>query len=84
VTTAADAVLLHAPDEDHLAFALAAARMIFTQDADFLRFDAAGSRHARIAFCRSESRSIGEIIRMLVLIWEVLDAESVRNHVEYI
>jgi predicted nuclease of predicted toxin-antitoxin system len=40
VTTAADANLLTASDEDHLAYALRETRVIFTHDDDFLR-----SRH---------------------------------------
>jgi arylsulfatase A-like enzyme len=37
VTTTADAQLLSADDEDHVAFALREGRVIFTNDADFLR-----------------------------------------------
>jgi predicted nuclease of predicted toxin-antitoxin system len=37
VTTTVDAGLLSAPDEEHLAFAKRDARVIVTQDSDFLR-----------------------------------------------
>jgi predicted nuclease of predicted toxin-antitoxin system len=51
VTTTPDAGLLHAPDEDHIAFGIAHRRVVFTQDQDFLRLHAAGRPHAGIAFC---------------------------------
>ena len=41
VTTTVDAGLLHALDEDQIAYAHPEDRVIFTQDADFLRLDAA-------------------------------------------
>ena len=37
VTSTAEAGLLHARDEDHLAYGVATGRVIFTQDQDFLR-----------------------------------------------
>ena len=84
VTTTADAGLLRATDEEHVAYAAAQGRVIFTQDADFLRLHAAGAQHAGIAYCHQESRSLGDIIRLLVLIWELLDPEEMRNRVEYL
>jgi predicted nuclease of predicted toxin-antitoxin system len=84
VTTTADAGLLHAKDEGHLAFALSEGRMIVTQDADFLRLDAMKMPHPGIAYCQQESRTLGEIIRSLVLIWEIYDSDEVRNRVEFI
>lgn len=44
--------MLGASDEEHLAFALAEGRVIFTLDADFLRLAAAGHEHAGIAYAR--------------------------------
>ncbi|WP_277128056.1 DUF5615 family PIN-like protein [Chlorogloeopsis fritschii] len=70
-------------DEQQLAFTLAESRVIFTQDADFLRFHQAGVNHAGI-YCTQGSRSIGEIIRSLILIWEWLDVEEMRGRVEFI
>jgi predicted nuclease of predicted toxin-antitoxin system len=84
VTTSADAGLLHATDEEQLAFVTAESRVICTQDADFLRIDAAGTQHPGIVYCHQESRSLGEIIRRLVLIWEVYEPEEMKNRVEFI
>jgi predicted nuclease of predicted toxin-antitoxin system len=84
VTTTRDAGLLSAPDEEQLAFIRSEGRVIFTEDADFLRLHAAGESHPGIAYCHQQTRAIGEIIRGLVLIWEVLEPDDMRNHVEYL
>ncbi len=84
VTTAGDANLLSAADEDHLAFALAERRVIATHDADFLRLHAAGTPHAGIVYCHTESRSIGQMVRSLVLIHECLTQEEMEGHIEWL
>jgi predicted nuclease of predicted toxin-antitoxin system len=84
VTTTPDAGLLEASDEQQDAFAFAEHRVIFTQDEDFLVWHASGAPHAGIAYCKKDTRSIGEIIRGLVLIWEVYDQEAMENRVEYL
>ena len=62
VTTTPEEGLIATPDEVQLEFALSQGRVIFTQDADFLRLNEAGVTHAGIAFCRPSSRSIGAIV----------------------
>lgn len=84
VTTSAEAGLLHATDEEQLAYARAEGRVVFTQDADFLRLDAAGEPHPGIAYCHPESRSIGEVIRRLALIHEIYEADEMRDRVEFL
>jgi hypothetical protein len=84
VTTAADAGLLGAEDTAHVAFALAEGRVIVTNDEDFLALHGRGTEHAGIAYCHQQSRSVGETIRGLMLLWEFLDPEDMRNHVEFI
>jgi predicted nuclease of predicted toxin-antitoxin system len=76
--------LLGASDDQHLAWALAEGRVLFTQDDDFLRLHAAGFPHAGIAYCHPESRSIGEVIRGLVLIWDIYEPHEMHNRVEYL
>jgi predicted nuclease of predicted toxin-antitoxin system len=49
VTTTQEAGLMGAIDEAHVAFALLAGRVIFTQDEDFLRIHAARIPHPGIA-----------------------------------
>ena len=84
VTTTADAGLLKASDEGHVAFALAQGRVIFTQDNDFLRLHTTGVRHSGIAYCRQQSRAVGDIIDGLTLIWELLTTEEMQNRVEFL
>jgi predicted nuclease of predicted toxin-antitoxin system len=71
-------------DEGHLAYALAEARVIVTQDGDFLGLAQKGIPHAGIVYYEPRSRSVKEIIRGLILIYEVLTPEDMVNHVEFL
>lgn len=84
VTTTADAGLVGAPDRDHLAFATGAGRVVVTQDVDFLGLHASGELHTGIAYCHPQSRSIGEMLRRLVLIHAALSPGDMKNRVEYL
>jgi hypothetical protein len=84
VTTAKEAGLLGASDEGHLAFAWSQGRVILTHDPDFLRLHAAGAEHAGIVYSAQGARPLGEIIRLLVLIWELVEPVEMRQHVEYL
>ena len=84
VTTTPEVGLIGATDEQQLAHAFGSGRMIFTKDSDYLRLDASGTPHAGIAYCHQQSRSIGEIVDGLVLIWEVYDPQEVAGRVEYV
>jgi predicted nuclease of predicted toxin-antitoxin system len=83
VTTAIDASLLRASDEEHLAFCVAQTRVILTRDEDYLSLNAASVPHCGIVYCHLKKRlTIGEIIAALVLIWEVFEAHEMMNRVE--
>ncbi len=84
VTTTPEAGLLQASDQEQLEYGRRENRVIFTQDADFLRLHAAGVNHAGIVYCHQQTRSVGEMIRGLVMIWEILDPDDMRNRVEYL
>jgi uncharacterized protein DUF5615 len=84
VATTPDASLLGATDPQQLSSATANARVIFTNDPDFLHMHDQGVAHAGIAYCHRQSRSVGEIIGALELIWEVLEPEEMHNRVEFI
>jgi predicted nuclease of predicted toxin-antitoxin system len=83
VLTLPEATKLGATDEEHLAFALAEGRVVFTQDDDFLRLASSGKPHAGIVYA-SQHTPIGEIIQGLMLIYQVLEAEDMIRHVEYL
>ena len=70
--------------KQHMAFALREGRVIFTQDEDFLSLHAAGVQHAGIAYCHQASRSLGEIIPGLALIWDIYEPEEMHNRVEWL
>ena len=84
VTTSQEAGLLEAEDEQQAAYGLAENRVVFTHDADFLRLQAAGVPHAGIVFRAKDTLSLGEIIRRLVLIWEIYEPEEMADRVEYL
>jgi predicted nuclease of predicted toxin-antitoxin system len=84
VTTTVDAGLAGAPDQAQLDFASADSRIIVTDDADFLRLAASGAEHAGIVICHRRSMSIGEMIRGLILIYEVLTLEEMRGRIEFL
>ena len=83
VLTAVEAGLLSATDEQHLQRAGQDSRVVVTQDDDFLRLHAAGIQHAGIAYS-PQGTPIGRLIHGLMLIWQVLDADEMCNHVEYL
>src|SRR5262245_35676495 len=84
VTISQEVGLLRAVDEQQASYGLSENRVILTHDADFLRLQSAGVPHAGVAFCHKDTLGIGEIIRRLVLIWEVNEPEEMANRVEYL
>ncbi len=83
VLTTQEAGTMGATDQEHLALARQQGRVIFTQDDDFLRAHARGEMHAGIVYAHQRT-SVGEVIRGLMLIYQVLDADEMKNHVEFL
>jgi len=83
VQTLTEAGILGATDEEHLAFAQEEGRAIVTHDDDFLRLVAEADVHRGIVYL-PERRSIGQTVRGLALITDVLDAEEMQGHVEFL
>jgi predicted nuclease of predicted toxin-antitoxin system len=83
VTTTRDAGLVEASDEDHLQYALAEGRVIFTHDDDYL-FIAKQRKHAGIVYCHPAQRSLREILAALLLIADCLTPVDMMNHIEFI
>jgi uncharacterized protein with PIN domain len=84
VTTTIDVGLRTAKDEEQLDFARRARRVLVTHDTDFLRFAGVDLDHSGIADCHKTARSLGEIIRSLILIYEILSLEEISGRVEYL
>ena len=59
-------------------------RVVFTQDEDYFRIHTAGVAHPGVVYARQQTRTIGQIIGSLVLIWELLEPEEMANRVEFI
>ncbi len=83
VSTVADAALVGAPDDAQLVHARREGRVLFTHDADFLRLHAEGSEHAGIVH-GSQDLAVGDVIRGLMLIAQVLDSDEMIGHVEFL
>lgn len=84
VLTTAEAGNAGLKDQAQLAFAHSENRVIVTQDEDFLILDSEQVPHAGIAYYKHRNRSIKEVIRGLLLIYEVLSANDMMNHVEFL
>jgi predicted nuclease of predicted toxin-antitoxin system len=84
VLTAQDAGRCGADDPDQLAFAAGLGRVFLTFDSDFLAIHQSGVTHAGIVWCPATKYSIGELIRMLVLLHAIVAAGEMANHVEYL
>lgn len=84
VTTTVEIGLRSATDVAQLEYARNAGRVLVTHDADFLRLAAAEIDHAGIAYCHQNKRTVGEIVRTLVLIHELMSADEMKGQVEYL
>ena len=84
VTTTQEAGLRTLRDEEQLAFARREGRVLVTHDTDFLRFASRTIDHPGIVYCHKTARSVGEIVRGLILIYEVLTPDEMAGRVEYL
>ena len=84
VTTTVEAGLRTLDDNAQLEYSRAERRVVVTHDTDFLRIADRSNDHQGIAYCHQTARSIGEIIRALILIYEVLTPEEMAGHVEFL
>lgn len=84
VVTAQEAGMTGASDEEHLALAHhSRGLVVFTQDTDFLRLHRRGSAHSGIVYAHQRT-PVGEIIRGLMLIHQVLEPHEMENHLEFL
>ena len=74
--TVSEAGMLGASDQDHLVFARREGRVLFTQDADFLRLHALGVEHSGIVYARQQT-AISEMIQGLMLVFEFPMSEMI-------
>lgn len=84
VSTSVESGLISADDATQLSFAYSSGRVLVTHDADFLRLHAEGVAHAGIAYCEQGASSIGEILRQLALIYDLLTPEEMAGKIEFL
>ncbi len=82
-TTAKQAGLIAARDDEHLAYALAEGRVIITRDEDFLILDAEGTSHAGIIYW-CEKTHFGQLIKDLDTLCFAMSAEEMRGKVVFL
>ena len=83
VVTTQDAGMLAASDEAQLTRAASLERVLFSQDADFLTLHQQGLAHSGLAFA-PQWTPVGDVVRGLLLIHDVLTPEEMRGRVEFL
>jgi len=84
VTTTLQVGLRTQSDSAQFDFVRREQRVLVTHDSDFLRIASEMHNHPGIVYCAKNARSMGEIIRSLILIFEILSPEEIEGKVEYI
>jgi predicted nuclease of predicted toxin-antitoxin system len=84
VTTTVETALRTADDDAQLRFAKSQQRVIVTDDGDFIRLAMSAVDHPGIVICRRATHSVRDIIRGLILIYEVLTPAEIAGRVEYL
>lgn len=89
VQTALEAGMTNRPDDQHLAYASVAGRVLYTFNVgDFMNlhseYIASGKTHAGIIFGDQQRYSVGEQMRRLLRIFTLRSAEAMRNNYEFL
>lgn len=75
-------------DEFHLQKAKELKAVMLTHDADFLvlahRWKSKGREHYGVLYAQPQNISIGECIRSVELVVQVLTDEDMKNHIEFL
>lgn len=87
VETAADAELLGAPDEQHLAHATGVARVVVSADRDFLALveerRRAGGEFAGLILVVAPT-AVGPVVQAIELIVSILEPDEMANWIEWV
>ena len=75
-------------DEQQLDYARRNSFVIFTHDDDFLKlnveYEIHGKEHTGIIYAHQQGLNVGECIRRIKIIVDVLSPEEMKNHVEFL
>ncbi|MBI4653528.1 MAG: DUF5615 family PIN-like protein [Nitrospirae bacterium] len=83
VITSKDAGNLGLSDEEQIEYARQKGMVIVTHDDDFLSL-AMEFEYKGIVFVHQQKYSIGDLIRNLKLLWDIVDQKDMKNHVEFL
>jgi predicted nuclease of predicted toxin-antitoxin system len=83
VLTVPDALTLGVSDADQLALARSHGRVFVTHDADYLRLAVGNQFHSGVVFA-TRQMPVGDLIRAVVLIHQILTAEDMVGRVQFI
>jgi hypothetical protein len=45
---------------------------------------ALNKRHSGVVYVHQQKYSIGDLIRNLKLLWDIVDSEEIKNHIEFL
>jgi len=85
VLTALEAGMIERQDDDHLEFATAKGRVLYSFNVgDYCRLQAHGRTHAGLILAQQQRYSLGEQMRRLLRLIAAKSAEEMANHIEYL
>jgi len=84
VLTAGDAGLRGAPDTEYLELSFTGGRVLVTHDSDFVRMHRAGQPHAGIVYGEQGTRTIGQIVSVLITIHDILEPREMVGRLEFL
>lgn len=86
--SAIEKAMIGATDQKHFKYAMENKAVIFTHDHHFLeiakKIVGEGKSHSGVIFAEMNKLSTGECIKRLALYAEVLTAEEMKNHIEFL
>jgi hypothetical protein len=84
VTTTVEAGLRTLSDKAQMAYIQQEHRVFVTSDAGFLARSAEGQPHYGIVYYPPHTRSIGQVVTYLMLMYEIFTPEEMMDQVEYL
>lgn len=84
VTTTQESGMRELRDTAHWSFIKSEGRVIVTHDVDFLRLANSSLDHPGVVYASKAGHSVGDIIRALILIYEVLSPSEMAGRVEFL
>jgi predicted nuclease of predicted toxin-antitoxin system len=82
VITTSEAGLLGSSDTTQLAHAHSTGRIMVTQDRDYIDLHYASVPHSGIVFCGQSTRSVGDVIEILIIINEAFEPSDLLGKLE--